>query len=290
MKNITSKLPELFTLLPAIIAASMLLILDLYQGLSVATHLAGIIFILGVLAIGQLAERLSFFERIENKVDEIAFNVTTPMSFLERIENKVDEIAFNVTTPAEAIQLQRPTSYEDLEEYFKSATEICVSGGSFAAMVPRYTAGTFKDMAARGCKFRFVLLNPDSPVINQVATWANRQFFEGEIRNSLSLLKVLRKNYPDSVEIRLNNTIPALTFLGIQFATKSLIRLDLNLYQCAPKDRLYFEIASDNPTQQFWHAEFKKQFELLWEQSKEWGGNPRQNQNMLKWRIPFLSR
>jgi hypothetical protein len=209
-----------------------------------------IIFVLGVLAFGLLAERLGYFERIERTLNE-------------------------VRTGKETL-FQTPVGWTDFEAYCESANSVFVSGGSLAALVPRYRP-LFEQMAENGCKLRFVLLNPDSPALPAVAKWANApaERFKSEIGVSLAHLRELIEICGPNIEVRLNNSVPALTIMGFNpMEQDGRIRVDLNLYQSPPARRLYFELARapHNPQEEDWYQGFLSQFESLWKQSKPWTG------------------
>lgn len=201
-----------------------------------------IVAVLGTLAFGLLAERLGYFERIENGINQI------------RNQKKT--------------LLVLPVTWENFDAYCSSATEVFVSGASLGQLVPRNKA-LFEKMAERGCKFRFVLLNPDSPALPAVAKWAGAspERFKGAIEESLSDLQYLKGQYDKIVEVKLNDSIPALTIMG--FNPKEVngrIRVDLNLYQCPKRQRPYFELthSPENPEEEERYQIFLSQFERLW--------------------------
>lgn len=236
--------PENIPLILAILVSLGFLAYDVFQP-NPSTDTKIIVVVLGTLAFGLLAERLGYFERIEHGIDEI------------RNQKKTF--------------LHIPVTWTDFEAYCSSAKEVFISGGSLAGLVPRYRP-LFEQMAKKGCKLRFVLLNPASPSLPAIARWAGAppERFKSEIQVSLAHLQELIATYGRNVEVRLNNAIPALTVMG--FNPEGLdgrIRVDLNLYQCPPARRLYFELTRtpNNAEEEGWYQGFLAQFEMLWHQS-----------------------
>jgi hypothetical protein len=282
------KLPraKIIEILPLVIVAVLTIGFVIYDAFQPTTNneltLNITLIVLGLLAIGQLAERLSYFERLSQDTIEIKDNLkidlaqlTESLGYFEQLSSEIKEVKDNLILPNDGIILKEPKGWQDLETDFRSASEIRMSGGSFKAIVPRYARARsmFDELArTRGCRLRFILLDPESEALDAVAIWANNaaRTFKTELKTSLQLLEDLQQANPN-VEVRVNKTVPALTFVGTKHGdSKSKIRLDLNMHQCPPESRLYFELNSDNPGQRSWHDSFSRQFEELWNMSERW--------------------
>lgn len=241
--------PENILLVPAFAISFGLLIFDIIQPVPDILPKATLS-VLGILAFGMLTERLGYFERFEQVLREIK--------------------------QAEKPFLQIPVDWMPFEKYAKDAQEISVSGGTLAQLVPRYR-DFFEQKARSGCKLRFILVNPDSAAIEAIARWAAAppDRAKKEIGVSLSHLKQLKKTGCD-IEVRLNNSIPALTVMIFDASqTHGRIRVDLQLYQCSPARRPYFELthAPFDEQEEDLFQNFLCQFETLWSQSEPWNGD-----------------
>jgi hypothetical protein len=245
MKNALKSLrkPENITLVLAVAISLGFLVFDIIQPVPGVVPKATLS-VLGVLAFAMLAERLGYFERFEQALRDI----------------KQEKGPF----------LQVRADWVPFEKYARDAREISVSGGSLAQLVPRYRE-FFERKARSGCKLRFILLNPDSPALGAVAGWAAAPAdrFKMEIGLSLSHLRQI-KDTGCEIEVRLNDTIPALSVM-IFDASKphGRIRVDLQLYQCAPPRRPCFELtrAPYDQEEEDLFQDFLAQYERLWDQS-----------------------
>ncbi|MFZ5515930.1 MAG: DUF5919 domain-containing protein [Candidatus Zhuqueibacterota bacterium] len=203
-----------------------------------------ILFVLGVISFGMLAERLGYFERIEKTLGEI----------------RRSEEPF----------LRIPVGWTDFEKYSDEAREIFVSGGSLAQLVPRY-CNFFLKKAESGCKLRFILIDPASPAIESIAKWkgSTSKIFKNEIELSLEYLRKLIRTNLD-VEVRLNNSTSALTVMIFDASRPSgRIRVDLQLYQCSPEKRPFFELTHSQfyKQKENLYQNFLEQYSRLWDES-----------------------
>jgi hypothetical protein len=235
--------PENITLVLAFLISVGFVIFDIIEPIPDVLSKV-ILSVLGVLAFAMLGERLGYFERFEQALREIKQN-KGPL-------------------------LQVSSSWAPFENYAKGAQEISVSGGSLAQLVPRYRE-FFEQRARSGCNLRFILLNPRSAALEAVAGWSasppNR--FRTEIEVSLSHLKQIKES-GCKIEVRLNNTIPAVSVMMFD-ASKAYgrIRVDLQLYQCSPARRPWFELTHapyDEQAEDLFQS-FLAQYERLWAQS-----------------------
>jgi hypothetical protein len=204
-----------------------------------------ILAVLAVLASAMLAERIGYFERFEQVLEEIK--------------------------QGRGLRLQVPVGWEDFERYAEAAKDISVSGGSLAQLVPRYK-DFFGQKAKSGCKLRFILLDPNSATLEAVARWAGRPAgrFKGEIETSLSYLGEIAAA-SRNIEIRLNKGIPAPTVMIFDASqSRGRIRVDLDLHQSTPARRLYFELtrAPSDADKESWYQSFLVQYEKLWSDSE----------------------
>jgi len=239
--------------IPLIIAFIMSLGFILYDLLQPQFSDAGttiIIVILGTLSFGLLAERLGYFERIEKT-----------LSLLQDKDNKF---------------LKIPVSWVAFEKYCESAKEIIISGGSLAALVGRYRT-LFQSMASNGTEFKFILLNPNNPALSAIAKWADAppDRFQKEIEVTLAHLKELIDTCGPNIQVRLNNTIPALSVMAFNSREQDgIIHIDLLLYKSSPSRRLYFELTRspyDIANEQSYQI-FLEQLEKQWSEAEPWSG------------------
>ncbi len=235
--------PENIPLTSALVITFGFLIFDIIQPHS-DILLKVILFVLGVISFAMLAERWGYFERMEQTLKEIKHGKKAFFSI--------------------------PTDWTPFEAYAKPAQEILISGGSLAQLVPRYHK-FFMQKAIEGCKIRFILTNPDSPALAAIANWkgTNPNRFKTEIELSKDYLLELI-NSPHNIEARLSMAIPALTVM-IFDASKphGRIRVDLQLYQCSPERRPFFELTHDSidDDEESLFRNFLDQFNKHWEDS-----------------------
>ncbi|RIK78173.1 hypothetical protein DCC62_08160 [candidate division KSB1 bacterium] len=235
--------PENIPLTSALVITFGFLVFDIIQPHS-DVLLKVILFVLGVIAFAMLAERWGYFERMERALSEIRHGKRN---------------FFNI-----------PTDWTPFEAYAKPAQEILISGGSLAQLVPRYHK-FFMQKAAEGCRIRFILTNPASPALKAIASWkgTNPNRFKSEIELSIDYLQELNNSRYD-IEARLSNAIPALTVM-IFDASKphGRIRVDLQLYQCSPERRPFFELThhSIDEQEENLFRNFLDQFNKHWEDS-----------------------
>lgn len=212
--------------------------------------LGWIITILCLIATSMLIERFMSLNKIEK-------NVSETNTFLKLREGKASLDDIFITRK----------ELKPLEERLKYTKDIKITGASLFRLTTEYM-NLFEDKANEGCTFKFIILNPNCEAtklvadnivyeINDIKTYINN------INNTISSLKLLKEKYPDKIEIKKVNFLPAYS-LVITDSEKDngIIRLELYTQQVPTRNRPQLVVLKSREPK--WYKFFSNQFDMMW--------------------------
>lgn len=215
--------------------------------------LGWIITILCLIATSMLIERFFSLKKIEKNVKE-----TNEFLKLKEGKASLDEI---FTTRKEL---------EPLESRLKYTKDVKITGASLFRLTTEYM-NLFEDKANDGCNFKFILLNPNCIStelvaknivyeINDVKTYTSN------INNTINSLQQLKNKYPDKIEIKTVEFLPAYSLLITDSEKESgIVRLELYTQQVPTRNRPQLVLMKNREPK--WYNFFVNQFDKLWESS-----------------------
>lgn len=207
--------------------------------------------ILCLMATSMFIERFTRLRNIENNVEET--NV-----FLKNKEGKasIDEIFVN------------RKRLQPLEERWKHAKDIQVTGASLFRLTTEYI-GLLEEKAKEGCRFKFILLNPECEATKLVATYIvyevnNIEIYKNNINIAITNLKKFQSKFPDRVEIKIANFIPAYGMVLTDTNKENgAIGVELYPYIVPTRDRPHIVFMKQR--EPIWYSFFLQQFEAMWD-------------------------
>lgn len=217
--------------------------------------LAWILAIISLLSTSILVDRFSRLNRIEKSTATILHSLSNSGSL------SIDSIlATRKTLPA-------------LEERLSQSKKIYIAGGSLLRLTNEYL-NFFESKAKANCSLKFLLLSPESEAVKFVAESIvyeinNHEQYRSSVQTSLDNLKKLQKSYPNQVEVRLYDIIPAFSILGseVQRDEESEIMIEFYTYQTPTRERPHIILKKGSDPN--WFLYFNNQFELLWKAGVE---------------------
>jgi hypothetical protein len=210
--------------------------------------------VLALLGTSLLVERFTRLRRIE-KITEQTYELLNNGSKLTSLDSII----------------QNRKSLSPLEERLADAKRIMISGGSLFRLATEYL-GFFEDMAAGGCSFQFILVDPESDsaivVANQIVYEVkNAEAYSANIRMALKNLESLKQKYPKQVDIRLVNYVPPFSLMVCDPHKKNgSIRVELYTMAVPTRERPHFHIRKNAEPQCF--KFFLDQYEQLWKMAE----------------------
>jgi hypothetical protein len=199
--------------------------------------------VLALLAVDALTERINLLERIEERLS----NLTSVSGLRERA--------------------QIPLIHEEAVD----ASEIVVVGASLISwVVPHYDF--FERQMKRGCKFRFLLLDPTSPAVPVWDLTTRSPVIKIDIERTLESLKLMKQAEKDSrgrCEVRLGKVFPPFSMIAVDPAKDTgWMIVEIHTYKRTLGERPHIRLShmSDNK----WFDFYVGQYEQLWEDSTIW--------------------
>lgn len=242
--SILSILSEYITLFSTIVASTYILITSQYVEYKIDSLILWIISLLGLIAISIAAEKFFKLRKIENCVEEI------------------NNSQKNKTVSIDQLFFSRK-NLSPLEERFKNAVNIVITGGSLARLSDEYY-GFFEQKLSSGCKLEVVLVDPNSEAskqlcINTVYETTNIDAYRRKIDESINRFKELKQLYPDLVTILLSDQTPPFSMLAKNIGCPdSFVQVELYSYAVPTRERIEFVVNEDDTnTYQFFCNQIK---------------------------------
>ena len=209
-----------------------------------------IITILALIATSMLIERFIRLSKIEKAVEEINTS----------LKNKSDKASLD------GILLNRK-QLEPLEERLQFSKNIQIVGASLFRLTTEYM-GFFEEKALEGCKFQFLLLNPDCELTKLTATYvvyeiANVETYISNVQTAIENLKKFKTKFSDYVEIKIIDYIPAYSMI-ITDSEKDIGTIRIEFYPFSVPTRERPHIVLQKSREPVWYKFFQKQFESMW--------------------------
>jgi len=212
-----------------------------------------IIFVLGLLAINALVERLTYLRKLETNISSLSAKLGKPL--------------FRT----------RPTldAEEPFDQSLERARDLLIAGLSLVATVgPR--RDILKRMMQQGSNLRFLLLDPSSPCLEIAARThgVSADSLRSDITSTLhhlrqmGNLKSLANHKAGSLQVKLANTILGASIVMNDSTTKAgEITCELHLFHVGATERPAFRLTpTDGPV----YSRFRDSIEALWTASELW--------------------
>lgn len=156
-----------------------------------------------------------------------------------------------------------------LEERGRDSKEIVIVGTTlYSALIPNLDF--FEAKMKQGCKLRFLLLDPESPAVETLALISKVPNQKANIEQSLQALIeliALNKTTKGNCEVRLSSAFLSFGMAGFDTEKDAgYINIQLYSYKTLGEIPNIILKRQDDPK---WFDYFKKQFELLWTDSKD---------------------
>ena len=155
-----------------------------------------------------------------------------------------------------------------LDVLLAESTEVCFLGMSLVGLVSQHT-GFFIDKASRGCIFKFLLTDPESPaveVIPSLSTTRTTDFRRKDIRASIERLSPTVET--GNAEIRLTKYVPPFSLIvSDPYSHRGRVQICLFSYNISPNERPYFVITRSMDLK--WYDFFINQFNMLWQDANK---------------------
>jgi hypothetical protein len=209
-----------------------------------------IISLLGLLATSMLIERCVKLHKIE-KHSEATYN------YLIKMDGKPS---------FDSVMLDR-TTQPSLESRLENVREIYMAGGSLVRLTSEYI-GLLEKKAKEGCKMKFLLVGPDKEAVkllaeNVVYESNDSKSYSNQIKNSLSQLSRLQKQFPSKIGIKILEYVPPYSML-ITNPNDSSSKIDIELYSYAVPARERVRMILTHLREPRSHRFFINQYERLW--------------------------
>lgn len=243
---ILENIPTILT----IVIGAFVVLKNQQEAYEISKLLGWIITILALMATSMLIERFGRLQKIEK-------NVTETNNFLKNQEGKAS---------LDTILVNRKQVHS-LELRLKYAKDIRISGASLFRLTTEYL-GFLQEKAKEGCKFKFLLLDPNCEAAKLVATHIvyevnDNQTYINNINTTISNLTLLKKKYPDNIEIKIADFIPSFSiFITDPEKEDGTIRVEI--YTQAVPTRERPQLALSNNREPHWFKFFLNQFDEMW--------------------------
>jgi len=243
---ITENVPTILT----VIIGAYVVIKNQQEPYGVSKLLEWTITILCLIATSMLIER---FIRLKN----IEKNVVETNEFMKLKEGKasLDEIIIT------------RKDLQPLEERLKYTKNVQISGASLFRLTTEYM-NLFEDKANEGCVFKFLLLDPNCEATKLVATNIVYEINDivmniSNINNTINSLKQLQKKYPENIEIKTVDFLPAYSLIITDSHKESgVVRLELYTQLIPTRNRPQLVFYKSREPK--WYDFFVNQFDIMW--------------------------
>ncbi len=256
--------PQVILLALAILVGLIVLLASMFAGLFSPLEQAVIAIISG-LAGAQLANNYSAIKQ-ETRLE---LHERTQQEILHALRN----FPVGLLTPREALM--------PLPEYAESATAILIVGRTLGKISAH--TNFLRDQLERGCRLRFVMMNPDAfgrndlePVMpNSLGLSEALDLYKAELTFALAnfqRLYGLSRQTIGTVEIRLVDYVSNLSFVVVDDEEGlGKIVVDLMPYKIDEWSRPCFEVRASDPNPG-WYDLFRGVCETIWERARPWRG------------------
>jgi hypothetical protein len=227
--------------LVTILGAGATIVLDLFRIVELSTAEEVIIALLALLAIDALTERIGVLERIESKL---------------RVGG---------------VRLQDRNSFaESLEKRWARASEVCLLASNLVGIVTHYR-DLMAERAKEGCRFRMIILDPEFLDLDGLpVSWYGSGRKESLQYAIHTIDRIRRRVGRDRVEVRYTAFPSPYSLLMIDPGTASgEVQVELYTHGRNTQERPHFVLTQD--TDSYWYDFFRREFELVWESSRERG-------------------
>jgi hypothetical protein len=218
-----------------------------------STLLGWIITLIGLLATSLLIERVITIRKIEKSVNETN-------NFLKLRDGlpSLDSI------------LKNRQQLLPLEERLKYSKDIRITGGSLFRLSSEYI-GFFEEKVKEGCRFKFLLLNPDCSAAKLIAENIvyevdSYEVYKNNINNAIANLKALKTKFPEKIHIKITDFIPSYS-LFICDPDNDQGNIMVELYTPAVTTRQRPHLILLKGREPGWFKFFCGQFESIWNNS-----------------------
>lgn len=160
---------------------------------------------------------------------------------------------------------------EPLTKIFEEADSIQFSGGHLYSVIMSQN-DALNNFLKNGHKARFILPNPMNEYMmeqyaEKLMVNMSKDVFRESVMLSLKTILRYRKDRRLDIDVRVYNTIPAFGLQVIEASTGDRIYVELYTMQTELSERLLFPVLKRDSSEMYFR--FKKQFEILWEDSRK---------------------
>lgn len=237
-----------------VLVATLATLASARSGIATNEMLQWILIILALLATTQLLDRFRVMRDIDGK--------------LERLIDRSQGVSGATSFFVERIPY--------LEERFHKARSIAINGMTLSTTSDKFW-GTFKQRIEDGAEIRLVIIDPEHPALSVAANRFHKhqdpQRVKREIEHTLDNLESLmaKTGSRGSFQVRLLPYIPS---YGIQLidanSPQAEIWVELYTFRDEPEPSFHLIPSRDGA----WFSFFQKQFETMWNASRDWRPSP----------------
>lgn len=206
--------------------------------------------ILCLIATSMLMERFFSLKDIEKNVKE-----TNDFLKLKEGKASLDEI------------LITRKDLEPLEERLKYTKDVKISGASLFRLINEYI-NLFEDKAKEGCNFKFIVLDPNCEATKLIAEnivyeISDIKTYINNINSTLNSLEKLKSKFPEKIEIKTVNFLPAYSLVITDSQKETgIVRLELYTQQVPTRNRPQLVLRKNREPN--WFKFFTSQFDVMW--------------------------
>lgn len=155
-----------------------------------------------------------------------------------------------------------------LEDRFRGASSISISGGSLARLANEYKH-IFEGLVKSGCRVRLLVVDPDHSAAQQLHTSVVYEVgdfneYKRQIRGTITGLQDIEQSPPGRLEVRLSAFVPPYSLVAVErHDGTATLQVELYPFQLPARNRPTLVIHKErDPTL---HHLFTEQFERMWD-------------------------
>jgi hypothetical protein len=258
-QNKLSTLRWVLTNGPAIITvlgSSVLAVLASVISFTTIQFLQSILTLLALIGTSLLTERLVEGRQLQAHMKEIDLRL-----------NDVLDYARDIKAAGLDSLIRERRDLPPLEERLDGAKHISILGVSLYRLAYEYKS-LFEKLTKEGCKFRFLLTDPESDAAAQLSSTVvyesiDADAYRGQMNNSLTSLTQLVESYPDNCELKLYSFAPPFSIMIIEKSSGiSVVQVEIYAFRIPARNRLMMIL--DKVREPGLYSFFSLQFDSIW--------------------------
>ena len=222
--------------------------------LSEMNILQAIVALLGLIGASLLADKFVEGRALKKSLNDISRQLEATLNCVET--RSLDDLVTKIR--------DLPT----LEERLEGARQIFVSGGSLYRLANEYQS-LFEQLAENGCKFRFLLTDPDGPSVELLSSGVVYESsgvdgYRTQVRSSVAAFSRFMSRFPTLCEVRLYTLPPPYSLMIVEKENDtSTILVEIYPFKLPTRDRpmLFLDKQKDPRLYNL----FSSQYQAMWD-------------------------